>query len=90
MLKGSQNLLIVGSGRGLGSSHNAIWWNLAIFLQVHVENRPFKRRLYRSLVKSLVAHNMINTVLTLSPLNYNVIKCLSAELINFLIKNSNY
>ena len=26
----------------------------------------------------------------LSPLNYNVIKCLSAELIIFLIKNSNY
>ena len=27
-------------------------------------------------------------MLTLSPLNYNVIKCLSAELIDFLIQNS--
>ena len=25
------NLLIVRTGSGLGSSHNAIWWNLAIF-----------------------------------------------------------
>ena len=25
MIKGSPNLLIVGPGRGLGSSHNAIW-----------------------------------------------------------------
>ena len=29
-------------------------------------------------------------VLTLSPLNYNVIECLSAELIIFLIKSRNY
>ena len=31
MIKGTPNLIIVGPGRGLGSSHNAIWWNLAIF-----------------------------------------------------------
>ena len=31
MIKSSPNLLIVGPGRGLGSSHIAIWWNLAIF-----------------------------------------------------------
>ena len=28
MIKGGSNLLIVGRGRGLGSSPNAIWWNM--------------------------------------------------------------
>ena len=40
MIKGSQNLLIVGPGCGLGSSHNAIWGNLAIFFYIEAENRP--------------------------------------------------
>ena len=56
MIKGSPNLLIVGPGRGLGSSHNAIWWNLAIFLHVPAENRPSKRRLGRSLAESLSSY----------------------------------
>ena len=34
MIKGSPNLLIVGTGQGLGSSHNAIWWNLAIYFYI--------------------------------------------------------
>ena len=49
MIKGSPNLLIVEPGRGLVSSHNAIWWNLAIFF----ENSPSKERLDGSLAKSL-------------------------------------
>ena len=54
MPKGSPNLLIVGSGQGLGSFHNAIWWNLAIFFNVQAEIRPSKRWLDRSLAKSLI------------------------------------
>ena len=54
MIKGSPNLLIVWPGRDLGSSHNAIWWNLAIFFYVQAEIRPSKRRLDGSLAKSLI------------------------------------
>ena len=54
MVKGSPNLLIVGPGRGLGSSHNAIWWDLAIFVHVQAENRPSKRRLDASLAKLII------------------------------------
>ena len=54
MIKGIPNLLIVGPGRGLGSSHNPIWWNLVIFFYIRAENRPSKRRLDRSLAKSLL------------------------------------
>ena len=53
MMEGSPNLLIVGPGRGLGSSHNAIWCNLVILFYIQAENRPSKRRLDRSLAKSL-------------------------------------
>ena len=53
MIKESSNLLFVGQGRGLKSSYNAIWWNLAIFSYVQAENRPSKRRLGGSLAKSL-------------------------------------
>ena len=53
MIKGRPNLLIVGPGQDLGSSHNAIWWNLAIFFYIQDENRPAKRRLNVSLAKSL-------------------------------------
>ena len=56
MIKGSPNLLIVGPGRALRSFHNAIWWNLAIFLYVQAENRPSKRRLDGSLAKSLILY----------------------------------
>ena len=52
-IKRSPNVLIVGPGQGLASSHNAIWWNLAIFFYVQPENRPSKRRLDGSLAKSL-------------------------------------
>ena len=31
MIKGSPNLLLVGPGRDLGSSHNVIWWDMVIF-----------------------------------------------------------
>ena len=54
MIKGTLNLLIAVPGRGLGSSHNAIRWNLTIFFYVQAENRPSKRRLDGSLEKSLV------------------------------------
>ena len=54
MIKGSPNLLIVGPGRGLGSSHNAIQWNMAVFFYVQAENRPLKRRLDGSLTKSFL------------------------------------
>ena len=41
MIKGSPNLLIVGPGQGLGSSHNAIWWDLAIFFASRLKiDRP--------------------------------------------------
>ena len=53
MIKGSPNLLLVGQGRGLGSSLNAICWNLGIFFYVQAENRLSKRWLYGSLAKSL-------------------------------------
>ena len=53
MIKRSPNVLIVGPGRGLGSSHNAIWWNLAIFSYVQPEDRPSNRWLDESLAKSL-------------------------------------
>ena len=49
MIKSSPNLLNVGPGQGLGSSHIAIWWNLAIFFYVQAENRLFKRWLDESL-----------------------------------------
>ena len=55
MITGSPNLLIVGPGRGLESSHNAIWWNLLIFFYVEAENRMSKRRLDGSLAKFLRA-----------------------------------
>ena len=45
---------VVGPGRGLGLSRNAIWWNLAIFFYVQAENRPSERRVDVSLAKSLV------------------------------------
>ena len=53
MIKRSPNLFIVGPWRGVGSSHNAILCNLAIFFYVRAENRPSKRRLDGSLAKSL-------------------------------------
>ena len=60
MIKGSPNLLIVGPGQGLGSSHNAIWWNLAIFFYVQAENRSSKRRLDGSLAKFLIIPKVYN------------------------------
>ena len=53
MIKGP-NLLTVGPGRGLVSSHNLFLWNLAIFFYILAENRQSKRRLDGSLAKSLV------------------------------------
>ena len=53
MIKGSQNLLIVGPGRGVGSSHDAIWWNLVLFFYVQAEKSPSKRQLDGSLAKFL-------------------------------------
>ena len=41
MIKGSPNGLFVGLGWGLGFSHNAIWWNLAIFFYAWLKkSRP--------------------------------------------------
>ena len=55
MIKGNPKLLIVGPGQSLWSSHNAIWWNTAIFFYVQAENRPSKRGLWLNpLAKSLV------------------------------------
>ena len=53
MIKGSPNLLIVGPGWGLGSSHNVIWWNLAIIFYVRAQNRLSKRRVDGSPAKCL-------------------------------------
>ena len=55
MIKRSPNLLIVESGQGLGYSHKATWWNLAIFFYVQAENRLSKRQLDGSLTKSLLS-----------------------------------
>ena len=49
----SPNLFIVGPGQHLGFSHNAIRWNLAIFVYIQAENRPCNRWLDGSLAKSL-------------------------------------
>ena len=40
MIRWIQNLPFVGPGGGLGFSHNAIWWNLAIFFYIQAEKRP--------------------------------------------------